>query len=568
MVLMLDVMRKHSKSFLIYVLFGIIIVVFIISFGPGSECAPKGEVTAAEINGRRVPITEFENIYNHDPRFQFRDRREDTADLRQAAMDALVEREILAQEAERLGLRVSNRELARRIRSLAWWQKDGKFDMEYYKRWVSGVMNSSIPAFEERLRKDFLGEDLRRMVLTTVQVSDTEVEAEWRNRNAKVDLEFVEIDPAEYRSTGPLPATDVQQWKEKNRKKLEEHWSTKRFLYFARKLYHLRQIALKVPPAADPAARDALKRRLEEIRKEVEGGKDFAALAGQYSQDPATREKGGDLGFLERKQMPTPEMRKFATETVVGKVSPVFCDSEFCRIVKVEATRERELKELEDEIAQDLLREERASAAARERAEAILAKLKADPKADLKALAPKRKAPATAAERRAAAEKKERQKKLREALRKAMAKKPGMKVDEPKDDAERGPYGQTGPFGRARNFLVPKVGISKELMRAAFQLKKKGEVAPRLFEVDKKFYVVRLFDRTEVGKPTESDLEGVRRELLTLKQIRLYETWLDDLRKRARVSVNRLVLKPPTVRKPTEEERKPAPAKGEAKKAG
>ena len=97
MPLMLDVLRQHSKSFLIYVLFGIIIVVFVVSFGPGSDCGGKGgvrgETLAAEVNGERIPITEFENIYNFDPRFQFRDRKEDTAESRKSAMDQLVERD-------------------------------------------------------------------------------------------------------------------------------------------------------------------------------------------------------------------------------------------------------------------------------------------------------------------------------------------------------------------------------------------------------------------------------------------------------------------------------------------
>jgi peptidyl-prolyl cis-trans isomerase D len=561
---MLHIMRKHSKSFLIYLLFGIIIVVFVISFGPGSECTPKGETLAAEINGRRIPITEFENIFNHDPRFQ--ERQKDTAELRQSAMDALVERELLAQEAERLGVKISDQELARRIRNLTWLYKDGKFNVEFYKRWVAST-NSSVPVFEDRLRKVFLGDELRGLLVSSVQVSDPEVEAEYWRRNAKVNLEYVEINPAEVPGAKPPAPAEVAAWKKANQKKIEEHWNTKKFLYFARKQYHLRQIALRLPPKAAPAARDDLRKRLEEIRKEAEAGKDFAELARRYSQDEATKAKGGDMGLLERKEMPSPEFRKFATEAPVGKTSQVFCDSDYCRLLKIESTRERELKELEGEIAEELLKEERTKGVAEERAQAILAKLKADPSADLKALAPPKREPQTEAEKKEAAEKKEKDRKRREALQKALAKIPGAKIP-PQEEGEKSPYGQTGLFARSMSYLVPKVGISKDLMRAAFQLQKKGDAAPQAFEVDKKLYVVRLFERPALGKPTEDDLQSIRRELLALKQVRMYEQWLDALRQTAKVAVNRAVLRPPPTRKGGDEEGKKKEGAPQGKEPG
>jgi peptidyl-prolyl cis-trans isomerase D len=564
MPLMLDIMRKHSKSFLIYLLFGIIIVVFVISFGPGSECTPKGETLAAEINGRRIPITEFENIFNHDPRFQ--DRQKDTAELRQSAMDALVERELLAQEAERLGVRISDQELARRIRNFTWLHKDGKFNVEFYKRWVAST-NSSVPVFEERLRKVFLGDELRGLLVSSVQVSDPEVEAEYWRRNTKVNLEYVELNPADLSGAQlPTPA-EVAAWKKDHQKQIEEHWNTKKFLYFARKQYHVRQIALRIPPKAAPSARDELKKRLEEIRKEADAGADFAELARRHSQDEATKAKGGDLGLLERKEMPTPEFRKYATEAPVGKTSQVFCDSDYCRLLKVESTRERELKELENEIAEELLKEERAKAVAQRRAQAILAKLKADPSTDLKTLAPPMRVPQTEAEKKEAAEKKEKERKRREALEKALAKIPGAKTSPP-EEPRKTAYGQTGLFARSMSYLVPKIGISKDLMRAAFQLQKKGDVAPQAFEVDKKLFVVRLLERPPVAKPTEEDLQSIRRELLALKQVRMYEQWLDALRKGAKVAVNRAVLRPPPTRKASDEEGKKKEGAPQGKEPG
>src|SRR5205814_8467 len=105
---------------------------------------------------------------------------------------------------------------------------------------------------------ELLGDEVRGLLLSSVQVADSEVESEWRMRNNKIELEFVEYNPAEAKASLSVTPEEVAAWKEQNRKKIEEHWNTKKFLYFGRKQYQVRQIALRLPAAAAPAARDTL----------------------------------------------------------------------------------------------------------------------------------------------------------------------------------------------------------------------------------------------------------------------------------------------------------------------
>lgn len=545
MPLMMEVLRQHSKSFIIYLLFGIIIVVFVISFGPGSECGPKGETLAAEVNGQRVPITEFEA--------QFRQQEKDTAEARKAAMDQVVEREILAQEAAKLGLYVSDKEMAKKIRSLKGLWKDGKFEMEYYKRYVNGMLGSSIPVFETRFRKEMMGDGLRALLTQALYVSDVEVEAEWKLRNTKIDLEFIAFDETGDKNAIVVTPAEVATWKAANKAKIEDHWKNKRFLYFARKEYKVRQIALNLPKGADAAVKAPIQKKAEELKKELEAGKDFAELAKLHSQDEASKNNGGDMGMVEREKMPSPEFRKAATETAVGKVSNAFCDPQACRVIKVESTREKELKDLEDEIAANLIKEDRVSAVAKEKAMKIIAALKVSPALELKSFAPT----LTPEDKKKIEEKKEADKKLREKLAKQFANQKGFKFDLPAS-ADGSPYGTTGEFPKARNFLIPKIGISKELMKAAFALKKKGDFVPEPIKVDKKLYVVRLAKEAEAKAPKDEDLQTVRRELWGIRASRLYEGWLDDLRKSAQLKVNSKMMKTPERKVPTKKDEKPA----------
>lgn len=62
-------------------------------------------------------------------------------------------------------------------------------------------------------------------------------------------------------------------------------------------------ILTSVPQSADAAAKQAAKAKAEGILKDVKAGKDFAALAKQYSQDPGSAQNGGDLNYFGRGQM-------------------------------------------------------------------------------------------------------------------------------------------------------------------------------------------------------------------------------------------------------------------------
>ena len=62
---MLDAMRKSSQSFLIYLIFGAIILVFAINFGPGSgSCSPVPQNYAAVVDGDVITRQEFDALYS------------------------------------------------------------------------------------------------------------------------------------------------------------------------------------------------------------------------------------------------------------------------------------------------------------------------------------------------------------------------------------------------------------------------------------------------------------------------------------------------------------------------
>ncbi|NOY79607.1 MAG: hypothetical protein GXP31_01250 [Kiritimatiellaeota bacterium] len=128
-----------------------------------------------------------------------------------------------------------------------------------------------------------------------------------------------------------------------------------------------RRILLRFPPRAGDKQKQAVRSRIEKIRAEIAAGRDFAEAARQYSQDTATRTKGGDTGFFARGTEP-PEVDSVVFALEPGEISDVIETKTGCILFKLEKRRdERPLADAREEIRKKII-EEKSDALAREAA--------------------------------------------------------------------------------------------------------------------------------------------------------------------------------------------------------
>ncbi|MBD7965512.1 peptidylprolyl isomerase [Fictibacillus norfolkensis] len=91
----------------------------------------------------------------------------------------------------------------------------------------------------------------------------------------------------------------------------------------------------------------------KEVQKKLNEGGDFAKLAEEYSKDPGSKSKGGDLGFFGKGAM-VPEFDKVAFTLEKGKTSELVKSEYGYHIIKVTDKRENKFEDKKEQIEQEL----------------------------------------------------------------------------------------------------------------------------------------------------------------------------------------------------------------------
>ncbi len=191
-------MRKHAKNWLMKVVLGIIIIVFVFYFG--SMRGRQATETIAEIDGARIAYAEFRNEYQNLLDF-YRQRYGDslTDDLlkkmnpKQQAFDNLINRAIILSKADDLKLDVSDDELKASILFYPAFQRNGVFDNNLYQRALR-YQRMTPEDFEAIQRRALKTGKLERLIKESVKVSDKEVRDIYNTQNRKININFIEID--------------------------------------------------------------------------------------------------------------------------------------------------------------------------------------------------------------------------------------------------------------------------------------------------------------------------------------------------------------------------------------
>jgi parvulin-like peptidyl-prolyl isomerase len=112
-------------------------------------------------------------------------------------------------------------------------------------------------------------------------------------------------------------------------------------------MVRVRHILIRVDESATEKDKKAAKKKAEGILKKIKSGADFAKLAAEVSEDPGSKQNGGELGFFPRGRMVKSfEDAAFALKT--GEVSGLVKTRYGYHIIKLEEKKAAGIQPFED----------------------------------------------------------------------------------------------------------------------------------------------------------------------------------------------------------------------------
>ena len=299
-------------------------------------------------------------------------------------LNSMVTEHALAYEANRLGYKISNEDIAKAIRQeIPQLFPNGKFAGKEAYEQVLAQQNLTIPEFEQDLARQLLITKLRNVALEGTVVTPQEIEQEYHRRSDKIKIDYVKIPVDKMRAQVQVTPAELQKYYDEHKPlyqvpakrdlgillvdqaklaqtiqptdaDLLRMYNENRDHYRIPEHVDVRHILLKTD-AKDPKSDATVKAKAEGLVKQLRAGANFAELAKKYSEDPGSAAKGGEYDGVIKGQM-VPEFEKAAFSLKPGEISDPVKTTYGYHILQVIKHQPAELKPFESvkaEIAAD-----------------------------------------------------------------------------------------------------------------------------------------------------------------------------------------------------------------------
>lgn len=310
----------QNNRVIISIIVGIVALTLVLGFGVSSYYnSTPNESYVIKVGNAGVTQSDIDEAMRN---------QQQPVDEKQRAeiIDSLVQRQLLLQEAKRVGIVISADQVRNAISQLPMLQENGSFSQEKYKAFLSNYHMTSdqfeqeikqqlmievllapmtvahlIPSLQTRvISQIFNGERTLRVAMypakaftDQVKLSD-EVLKKYYNENTKhfrsseaVKVQFVILSLSKLAQQIQISDEEAKKYFDLNRDKFAK-----------RRISH---ILLSVPSDATAKAKTKVKTQAEALQKELQGFPDkFAQIAKEKSQDPGSAADGGNLGEVEK----------------------------------------------------------------------------------------------------------------------------------------------------------------------------------------------------------------------------------------------------------------------------
>lgn len=485
-------LEKHNltaKSITAYLIFGAIVLVFVLFNFPSERLGAGRQGIAGQVGNQLISLADFkeessrlEKMYNQFLGGGF-DASSQRSFLRQRALENLISFELLYQKAQSEGVYSPDAEIRDFLtQDIPAFQDQGQFDRSRYYQYLQ-AMGMTAEDFETKVRKDRVSQRLRRVFeySGTPLLKEEELlkEIEGTKMNlvfAKLDLEVlrnqIKTSDAEFKEF--LAAADAM-------KKIENEYNLHiNDTYSEKEQVNAQHILIKFKAGDTEQEKTALGKI--NILRERAQKEEFGVLAKGNSEDEGSKSKGGELGYFARGQM-VPAFEEAAFNGKKGEIVGPIKTSFGYHLIKVLDKKEaktQKLEEVKDSIAKKLIVDQKIDEFIKNIEELLKAQKFAEVEQELKA--------------------------------KNIAKE------------------ETGFFSMNEE-QIPKLGASEAVREGVFALKNAGEWAPQLVREGSFRILVQL-------KEVKKELAQVSTESMPNRAQQFLDLWVDQTKKQTKIYRN------------------------------
>jgi peptidyl-prolyl cis-trans isomerase D len=311
----------------------------------------------------------------------------------------LVQQQVLLEEADKLGIRATNDDVRAYLHKGPTGEvlfPNGKFiGDEQYKALISERLNMSVTDFEDSVKTDIIVRRLQSLISGGVVVGDQEVRDAYRRSSLKIKFDYAVISADDLRKTINPSDGDLESFFKKNgvryasavpeqrkityfaftpnqipggvpqptQQQIQQYFTAHQSEYSVAEQAKSRHILISVAAGADAKTDAAAKAKAEAALKQLQAGGNWADVAKKNSDDPGSKDSGGELGFSQRGRM-VPQFDAAIFGQKIGDIKII--KSQFgYHVVQVEertAAHAQSLAEVQPTIQATLLRQTAAQA--------------------------------------------------------------------------------------------------------------------------------------------------------------------------------------------------------------
>ncbi|XPV76658.1 MAG: SurA N-terminal domain-containing protein [Desulfovibrio sp.] len=393
---MLDILRQNASSWIIKVLFAVLIAVFVLAFGMG-DTGNNGDPVVAYVDDQPISVMEFQRAYQDTVEQMRRQNSALSAEtlqspgFRQMVLNQLITGQLIKNEAARLGVAVSDTEVRSQIATIQAFQNESKsFDPSIYEKVLT--QNRRTPAqFEQEMRHNLLVQRMRSLIMEPAYATEQDARNLYNWIGERAVAEYVLFTPEMYITKVNLSDESLAAYYDKAKEmfrvpdmssfeyisftpsalavkedvtdaEVKAYYEAYKEKYSQDAQVKAQHILYKVEEGASEADVAAARKKAEKVVKMArKNGADFGKLAIKYSEGPSGP-NGGELGWFGRGMMVKPfETAAFAMKK--GEVSEPVRTRFGWHVIKLEDAKDAGTQPLEDvrDSIVKVLAEEKAS---------------------------------------------------------------------------------------------------------------------------------------------------------------------------------------------------------------